>query len=144
MLVAACSDDDGADERDAAPTTTEVRFTGDAGSSFCSRLRDLDLGDALQDQATTPEDVAAGFGALLALLDELAGLAPEEVRGDVELLGAGIGALDEALAVVQYDWDALASSPQASAVAAATNDPAFTVAGDRLVAYRGQVCGLGG
>jgi hypothetical protein len=96
----------------------------------------------LGDEAGSPEAVQAGFANLITVLGRLAGVAPAEIRGDVELLGEGIEALDGALAQVQYDFDALAALPQGDAVADAINDPAFAVAGDRLEAYRAQVCRL--
>jgi hypothetical protein len=50
--------------------------------------------------------------------------------------------LDDALAAVGYDYDALAASGAADEVLTAVNDPAFADAGARLAAYRSQVCGL--
>lgn len=58
------------------------------------------------------------------------------------LVAEGMEALDATLAEVGYDFDALAASGAAAEVTAAVNDPAFTVAGDRLNAYRTQVCRL--
>jgi hypothetical protein len=96
----------------------------------------------LDRDASTPEGVAAGFQRLVEVLDEAARTAPAAVQGDAALLADGVAALDEALAAVGYDFDALARSPEAVEITDAVNDPAFTVAGDRLEAYRDQVCGL--
>jgi hypothetical protein len=127
---------------DPGATTTVPTFTGDASSPFCTTLAEVDVAGVLGNQAGSPEAIAAGFANLITVLDELAGVAPGEVQADVELMAEGIRALDEALAQVQYDFDTLAAVPQAQAVADAINDPAFTVAGDRLEAYRSQVCHL--
>jgi hypothetical protein len=53
-----------------------------------------------------------------------------------------MAALNEAMAAASYDYDVLAVSPEARGVSEAVNDPAFTVAGARVQAYRQQVCGL--
>jgi hypothetical protein len=74
--------------------------------------------------------------------DQLAELAPDEVEVAAVTIAEGISALNAVLAEVGYDFDALAASPQAEEVVAAQNDPVFRVAGDRLEAYKAQVCKL--
>lgn len=64
------------------------------------------------------------------------------MRADAALVADGVEALDGALAAVAYDFDALAASAASAEVIAAVNDPAFSTAGDRLGAYRTQVCHL--
>jgi hypothetical protein len=86
--------------------------------------------------------VEAAFGRLVTVLRALEAVAPDEVRADAQLVAGGIAALDAALAEVGYDFDALAASAARDEVLAAVNDPAFTEAGDRLGAYRAQVCQL--
>lgn len=84
----------------------------------------------------------AAFGRLVTVLRALEEVAPAEVRSDAQLVAGGIDALDEALTEVGYDFDALAASAARHEVMTAVNDPAFTEAGDRLGAYRTQVCQL--
>ncbi|MDP1820968.1 MAG: hypothetical protein Q8K58_13910 [Acidimicrobiales bacterium] len=145
-LAAACSGpeaDPPTSSTISSSTTTRVpRFTGDPSSPFCTLLRDVDVEGVLDGEPTTPEEVGAGFRRLVEVLDEAARTAPREVEADAVLLAEGVAALDAALAAVGYDFDALASSPNAVQITEAVNDPAFTVAGDRLEAYRDQVCGL--
>lgn len=147
VVVPACSDD-GTPPRTtsstSAPdgTTTVPHFTGDAGSPFCSLLRDLDVGAVLGDTSGTPEAIEAGFTRLLSVLRQAATLAPDELQEDTALILAGMAALDAALRPVGYSFDALAEAPNAVEIAAAVNDPSFTVAGDRVEAYRTQVCRL--
>ena len=140
--LGACSGDDDGDDRADASTTSTVVFTGDAQGPFCRVLRDLALDSALDRPSETPEEVEASFTLLLDQLHRAADAAPPELVEDTALLVAGIASLDDALRSVGYDYDALAESDQGPAVAAAVNDPAFGVAGDRIQAYKSQVCGL--
>lgn len=105
-------------------------------------MREVDPSAVLAGTPGEPADVEAGFRALVRTLRDLHALAPPEVEADAALVAGGVEALDAALAVVGYDFDALAASSEADVVTAAVNDPAFTTAGDRLTAYRTQVCRL--
>jgi hypothetical protein len=99
-------------------------------------------GDHLVDDALEGTDIEAAYTHLLGVLRRSAEAAPPELQQDAGLLYEGISALDDALRAVGYDYDALASSPEGPSVSAAVNDPAFTVAGDRIQAYKHQVCKL--
>ena len=105
-------------------------------------LRDLAVDTVLEDPSESAEEVEAAFTHLLDVLHRAADAAPPELAEDTALLVAGIASLDDALRSVGYDYDALAESDQGPAVAAAVNDPAFGVAGDRIEAYKHQVCGI--
>lgn len=146
LLLAACSGDegDGGREDGSSPssTTTTVVYTGDPGSAFCGRLRDLSLDDVLSQPSESAADVEAAFTRLLDVLDQTAAAAPPELQEDIALLVAGIAALDDALRAVGYSYDALAESPDGPEVSAAVNDPAFAVAGEHISAYKAQVCKL--
>jgi hypothetical protein len=123
-------------------TTAPPTFTGDAGSPFCTLLRDIDPTSLLSGDSGDPAAVEAGFRRLVVVLRDIHKVAPPEVEPDIALVAEGIEALDAALAAVGYDFDALAASGAAAEVTAAVNDPAFTTAGSRLSAYRTQVCQL--
>jgi len=145
LAPAACSGDDGDsgdDAADASTTTSTLVFTGDREGPFCRVLRDLAVDTVLEDPSESAEEVEAAFTHLLDVLHRAADAAPPELAEDTALLVAGIASLDDALRSVGYDYDALAESDQGPAVAAAVNDPAFGVAGDRIEAYKHQVCGL--
>jgi hypothetical protein len=139
----ACSGDDGDAAAPTSTSTTEApTFTGPADSPFCGLLRDVDIQSALTGEEGSPERLRAGFEHLVEVLDQAAELAPDEIAEDAATLADGVAALNEALAAAGYDYDALAVSPEGVEVSRAVNDPAFTVAGDRLEAYRHQVCQL--
>jgi hypothetical protein len=126
-----------------ATTTTEpLQFSGDEASPFCGLLRDVDPDTLLAGDPGDPASVETGFRRLVGVLRELQAAAPPEVAADTSAVADGIAALDAALAEVGYDFDALAASGAGDEVTAAVNDPAFAAAGDRLSAYRSQVCHL--
>jgi hypothetical protein len=146
LLLAACSGDDGgpttAHDAPGSTTTVTYRFTGPAGSPFCAVLRDVGLDTTLDRPSDSPQEMEAAYTHLLEQLGRADDAAPEELQADTALLVAGITELDDALRAVGYDYDALSASPQGPAVVAAVNDPQFGVAGDRIQAYKHQVCQL--
>jgi hypothetical protein len=123
-------------------TTEAPTIAGDPASPYCEQLRTVDPTSLLTGDPADPASVEDAFGRLVTVLRGLEAVAPDEVRADAQLVAGGIAALDEALAQVGYDFDALAASATRDEVLAAVNDPAFTEAGDRLGAYRTQVCQL--
>ena len=72
------------------------------------------------------------------MLAQAAEHAPDELQTGrrASSLERASTALDEALRGGGLHYDALAESPDAAEVSAAVNDPAFTVAGDRIEAYK--------
>ncbi len=149
-MAAACSSGSSADSattttarsRPSTTTTSAPTFTGDAQSAFCTLLRGVDTSTVLGGDPGDPTAVEAAFHRLVGLLRDAHTLAPPEIAADLSLVSEGIAALDSALAAVGYDFDALAASGQSAAVVKAVNDPAFAEAGNRLSAYRTQVCQL--
>jgi hypothetical protein len=140
LLGGGCSDDD-----EAAPgstTTAALEFEGDPDSAFCGLLREAQVDEAFRLPAATPEELEANYTETILLFAEAAEQAPPEVQTDIGLVLQGLIAFDEALRAVGYSFEALEQSPDAAEIAAAVNDPAFRQAGDRIEAYRRQVCGL--
>jgi hypothetical protein len=137
--VSGCSDDD---EAEPASTTTTLHFEGDPDSAFCNLLREAQIDEVAQIPAATPADLEANYAQTIRLFADAARQAPPEVQTDIELVRQGLIALDDALRAVGYSFDALEQSPDAAEIAAALNDPAFTEAGARIEAYKGQVCGI--
>jgi hypothetical protein len=145
LALTACSNGGGskhANDEASTTTSTTVHFTGDPSSPFCARLKDLNTQDVLKDSKGAPASIEAGFTTLRQVLADTAAQAPQELVGDITAIAAGIAALDDALRSVGYSYDALADAPNALAVSAAVNDPAFAEAGARITAYKTQVCHL--
>ncbi len=149
LALAACAGGDGSSSGGQASSSTAPppsstagpTFTGDEGSPFCRLLDGVDLG-VVDRAGGEPAALAQAFTTLVDVLVEAARLAPPEIRVDVTLVAEGMTAFDAALAAVGYDVVALSESAEGPEVAAAVNDPAFAEAGERLAAYRQQVCGL--
>ena len=102
----------------------------------------MQIDQAFQRPAETPTDLEAAYTQTIFVLARAAEHAPDELQTDVGLVLEGLIAFDEALRAVGYSFDALEQSPDAAEISAAVNDPSFTVAGDRIDAYKTQVCGL--
>jgi hypothetical protein len=146
LLATACSGDDASQAKEppgrGSTTTVTYTFTGPAESPFCAVLEDVGLDTTLDRPSDTPTEMEAAYTHLLQQLQRADDAAPAELQADTALLVTGITELDDALRAVGYDYDALSSSPQGPAVVAAVNDPQFGVAGDRIQAYKHQVCKL--
>jgi hypothetical protein len=140
--AAGCSDDDEDEAAPAATSTTQLVFVGDADSPFCDLLRRAQVDETLSVPAGTPTELEANYTSTIQLFAQAAEQAPPEVQTDVGLVLQGLIALDDALRAVGYSFEALEQSPDAAQISAAVNDPAFRVAGDRIEAYRTQVCGI--
>jgi hypothetical protein len=141
------------DDEGSATTTTATRsgtsatteppdYEGDPDSPFCTLLRDVDTTSILAGDADDPASVEAALARLVEVLADASETAPPDIVEDVALVAGGVAALDEALAAVGYDFEALAASDAGAEVMAAANDPVFADAGTRLAAYRTQVCEL--
>ena len=138
-LVACSGDDSDAAPSSTAPaevTTAVPTFTGDPDSEFCTLLRQVDLG-TLTAEGGEDGSIEGAFAQLIDLFLDAEEVAPPEIRPDLAFLGQGIFLLDQSLFAVGYDFDQLPDD-----VVRAVNDPAFTEAGDRITAYRTQVCEL--
>src|SRR3546814_3638386 len=95
------------------PTTPVPDYEGDPDSPFCTLLRDIDPSAILSGDGDDPAAVRDAIGRLVAVLADAAEAAPPEIVEDVALVGGGVAALDEALAAVDYDFDALAAAGDA-------------------------------
>jgi hypothetical protein len=135
-VAAACGDDAGDGPGDGAAPA----FTGDPGSPFCRELLASDLDDPVGDGTGSPEGVRAEMERTIAAVAELVPLAPPEIADDVATLEAALRTLDEALASFGHDLEELALSDELDEVVAIANDPDLVEVGDRLTAYRTQVC----
>lgn len=152
--VAACSagDEDLAerDLGDAVPTSTPpatdpVRtsapeFRGDADSPFCAALvvgAESPVLDPFQ-EGIDATDVEIRLRLLRNRFDDLAGLAPTVLAGDLRAVADGLRMLDERLDEVGHDLERAAAEGIDLSV---VDDAGFVEIAARLSAYRTQVCG---
>ena len=105
--------------------------------AFCLRLDRLTGNDpflAFGDTAT-PAEIEEGFAALVARADELAEVAPEEVRSAAETYAEAAAGMDELMADAGYDAAGL------DARAYRDEQERYTEAADRLLRYLETECG---
>ena len=103
---------------------------------FCDRLGRLTENDpflAFGDTAK-PSEIAEAFEALVERADELADVAPEEVRPAAEDYAEAVTDMDELMADAGYDGARL------DARAYRDEQEAYTEAGDRLLRYLESEC----
>ena len=144
LLLAGCSDD--SDDDSAAGTTTTVasttsisvdtNFTGEGSERFCElartyreRLDELGTTDPTQLRALATEAETA--------IKEAQEVAPEEIKGDVQLVAAASISFFEVLAAANYDLTKV--SPDALS---GLQRPEVQASTQRLTAYTQNVCGI--
>jgi hypothetical protein len=133
-----------------APVDTD--FSGEGSGDFCGLLTDLEEGDdpsdSIGDPTADPEAVKAEFEQFNAIFGELQDKAPDEIKGDVEIMGKVFASLNDFYAKYDYDADKFTT--------ALTEDPAVLdlytstlgelgdvdAASTRLDAYSTNVCGI--
>jgi len=106
-------------------------------ATFCRRLDRLTGNDpflAFGDTAT-PSEIAEAFEALVARADELAQVAPDDVRSAAETYSESARAMDELMADAGYDGALLDER------AYRDQQEAYTEAADRLLRYLDAECG---
>ena len=145
LLLAGCSDDSDDDSAAATTTTTvaatttisvDTNFTGEGSERFCElartyreRLDELGTTDPTQLRALATEAEAA--------IKEAQEVAPDEIRGDVQLVAAASISFFEVLAAANYDLTKV--SPDALS---GLQRPEVQASTQRLTAYTQNVCGL--
>ena len=144
LLLAGCSDD--SDDDSAAGTTTTVasttsisvdtNFTGEGSERFCElartyreRLDELGTTDPTQLRALATEAETA--------IKEAREVAPDEIKGDVQLVAAASISFFEVLAAANYDLTKV--SPDALS---GLQRPEVQASTQRLTAYTHNVCGI--
>ncbi len=144
LLLTGCSDD--SDDDSAAGTTTTVasttsisvdtNFTGEGSEQFCQlagtyreRLDELGTTDPTQLRALATEAETA--------IKEAQEVAPEEIKGDVQLVAGASISFFEVLAAANYDLTKV--SPDALS---GLQRPEVQASTQRLTAYTQNVCGL--
>ena len=119
---------------------------GGASSGFCTDVRTFESlqaeGDALFEQTDVDtEQLRDVFTRFSAAIDALEGSAPDDVAGDVELVGETTQQLIDAYERADYDFVALATDPQYAEVLASLDEARVTEANDRLAVYVRERCG---
>lgn len=125
-------------EPDPSSTTVPV-FEGDPDSPFCRELAGADARPVLDPFAPgiDARELELRLRTLLVRFETLVTTAPAEIADDVELVAAGLVALDEALD--RHDHD-LGAAAEAGEDLTFLDAPAFGDVAARIAAYQEQVC----
>ncbi|MEJ7845506.1 MAG: hypothetical protein WKF93_07665 [Acidimicrobiales bacterium] len=94
---------------------------GDTEDAFCSAMEQVATRMAPSSEPTPPAEVEASFGEVVTLLDQAERTAPSELRGDVARYATAIDDYVAALAAVDFDLDAIFSTPEGTQLALATS-----------------------
>jgi hypothetical protein len=134
----------------AAPVDTD--FSGEGSGDFCGLLTELeesaDPSDSIGDPTAASEDVKADFEQFNAIFGQLEDKAPDEIKGDVQVMSKAFETIEEFYARFDYDAEKFTT--------AFTEDPALIeeytatlgalgdveAASTRLDAYSENVCGI--
>ncbi|HEX7276553.1 MAG TPA: hypothetical protein VF244_04200 [Acidimicrobiales bacterium] len=149
LLLAGCSDDD--DDSAAPPTTaagapTTVRpvdtsFTGQGGAEFCELLATFTGGQEQLSANASPDELRAAFGESITAINQAAGVAPDEIKADVDTVAASMKSFETAMSNAGYDVTKVNAADLA-----ALQSQAFLSSVTRMGAYLSSVCqrGAGG
>lgn len=120
---------------------------GGADGEFCTLIRayetdNADFGGIFSNPDATDAEIKAGLDELVAAVGRLRDAAPDDVRADVETVTGTIEKMAEVLAQYDYDFDALATAPEAAELQTLLASDDVALAGSRLDAYTTDVCGV--
>ncbi|CAN5741862.1 hypothetical protein BH24ACT4_BH24ACT4_04840 [soil metagenome] len=142
LVLSGCSDDDGGDASPTSADDSGDSSEGDSNSSDSEGEGDLDafctaydeLGDELDSLPNdTLEDIQAGARVGVESAEELAELAPAEVKDDAETQVEGFKQLQELA-------DSADSLEDAQAASGEIDDTEFSAASDRLKDFNDEQC----
>jgi hypothetical protein len=110
----------------------------DTEDAFCPVMEQVATRMAPSAEPTPPAEVETSFGEVVTLLDQAERTAPSELRGDVTRYAAAIDDYVVALAAVDFDLDAIFSTPEGAQLAQDTSH-ALT---PEIVNYMTGPCGI--
>ncbi len=93
----------------------------DTKDAFCPAMEQVTTRLAPSPEPTPPADLEASFGEVVTLLDQAERTAPSELRGDVARYATAIDDYVAALAAVDFDLDAIFSTPEGTQLAQDTS-----------------------
>jgi len=85
---------------------------GDREDAFCAAMEQVTTRMEPSTEPTSPGEVEASFGEVVTLLDKAERTAPSELSGDVARFATAIDDYVAALDAVDFDLDAIFSTPE--------------------------------
>ncbi len=141
---AASSEDSASSSDDSAEDpSTDSSDDGSSGSSssvaFCAFAQEREEAEDLLDEVNIfiPEEFQAAFEENAQLLDEALGVAPDEIRGDLQIVSDDLDRVMGQLEEVGYDISLLIDEPELF-----DELPEAVAAGDRIDDYIRNECGF--
>ena len=150
VTFAGCGGDDGGSTDTASDTSSESsgadekkegeedpKFSGKGSGDFCDLARDY--AETFEDagNAETETELADDYKKFSAAIDELAGEAPKEIKGDVETVQGAFAELNELLEKYDYDFSKI---PEEEANTIDLDNPEIEAANNRIESYFETVC----
>jgi hypothetical protein len=123
----------------AAPATaTTVAFTGKGSEAFCAVVKELDAFDP--GSTTDKASIEKGIKENLALLTKATGVAPDEIKPEMQITLEATTKLAAIFERNGYDVTKIGADPEAAVTL--QGDEKTRAASERLDAYGTQVCGV--
>ena len=95
--------------------------SGEGDDAFCVAMEQVAARMEPSTRPTAPGEVEASFGEVVTLLDQAERTAPSELAGDVARFAIAIDDYVAALAAVDFDLDAIFSTPEGAQLAQDTS-----------------------
>ncbi len=94
---------------------------GDREGAFCAAMEQVTTRMEPSTGATPPGEIETSFGEVVTLLDQAERTAPSQLSGDVAHYATAIDDYVAALAAVDFDLDAIFSTPEGAQLAQDTS-----------------------
>ena len=135
-LLGACSDDKKSDGGTSG---------GDDVTAFCAQVQSYKTASDALDvtmEDPTPESMKAAFDTMGSMLAELEKNAPSAIEGDLTTMNDAIARTIAVFEQYDYDFMALATSPEFAAISEEMDGDEMTAVQDRLDAWTLDNCGI--
>lgn len=132
------ADGDASTDEPADGSGDEPEFSGDASSPWCLAARDIEASTDELDLVdySDPAAIEDAFSSIVGKIEGVVGLAPDEIRADLEVSLDGFRAVNAALAEVDYNFFEL------DLTVLEELDESVEVANERIGRYNAEVCGI--
>lgn len=155
-VAGACSSGGGTNRAEAPPAPTpttaasarpgnsvDTVFTGQGSATYCGLARNFSGAfDKIGQPGSSADDLRAYYQAAGAAVQQSVGVAPAEIRPDVQVVADALQALIAALDKINYDVSKITSLPPD--LISKLMSQQFEDSSVRVAAYAKNVCGVGG
>lgn len=123
--------------------SVDTVFTGQGSAAYCGLARNYaGAFDRLGQPGSSTSDLRAYYQAAGVAVQQSVGVAPAEIRPDVQVVADALQALIAALDKINFDLNKIGSLPPE--LIARLMSQQFEDSSTRVAAYAKNVCGIGG